>query len=466
MKKIILLAIISSCSTPLHANAEIVQDEVHDRTGADVSWQKERATQDEAVATVQKLLKKPLTVASSVQIALLNNRGLQARFEEIGIAQSDLIEAVTLPNPSVDFDVQFPVASSPANRYGWLIAEDFVRILMIPLKKKISEEQLHVTQLKVSSEVLDLVANVKKSYFAIQADQQLLKRIKIIQETTAAALDLGQNQYKAGNITELSLLQMQAAYSEGRLEIAESETSLQEQRENFNALLGFWGKQTDWEIQGELEQPPIEQLSKAHLESLAIAQRLDLQAAHSDLMMLGTTLGLTKTFRWVPVLDFGVTGERDTDNALNVGPDFRIELPIFNQGQSRISRGQSELRHASAKLEELAISIRADVRKNRDKLASLQSQAAFYHDDLLPVRISIVNQGILEYNAMQFSPYQLFMTKADELRAERGYINTLRDYWTTRAELERVVGGTLNPKKHSLRTKPLGCPEALNQSHE
>ena len=447
MKKIILLAIISSCSTPLHATAEIVQDEVHDRTGADVVWQKERVSQNEAVAILQKLLKKPLTVASAVQIALLNNRGLQARFEEIGIAKSDVIEAVTIPNPSVDFDVQFPVASSPANRYGWLIAEDFVRILMIPLKKKIAEEQLKATQLKVASEVLDLVANVKKAYFGIQADQQLLGRLKIIQETTAAALDLGQSQYKAGNITDLALLQMQASYSEGRLEIAQAEASLEEHREDFNALLGFWGAQTDWEIKGDLAQAPGEKFSKAHLESLAVAQRLDLQAAHSNVMMRVTTLGLTKTFRWVPVLDFGSSGERDTDHALNVGPAFRIELPIFNQGQSRISRGQSELRHASAKLEELAISIRSDVRKNRDKLASLQSQAAFYHDDMLPTRLRIVNQGILEYNAMQFSPYQLFMAKADELRAERGYINTLRDYWMTRAELERVVGGTLNPKK-------------------
>jgi hypothetical protein len=50
---------------------------------------------------VRKLLKEPLTVSSAMQIALLNNRVLQATFEEVGIAQADVIEAVRLPNPSM-----------------------------------------------------------------------------------------------------------------------------------------------------------------------------------------------------------------------------------------------------------------------------------------------------------------------------------------------------------------------------
>jgi outer membrane protein, heavy metal efflux system len=73
--------------------------------------------------------------------------------------------------------------------------------------------------------------------------------------------------------------------------------------------------------------------------------------------------------------------------------------------------------------------------------------AKYYHDDLLPTRIRTVNKAILQYNAMQLSPYELFLAKSQELQAERGYIDTLRDYWITRAELERAVGGTLTPRR-------------------
>ena len=72
--------------------------------------------------------------------------------------------------------------------------------------------------------------------------------------------------------------------------------------------------------------------------------------------------------------------------------------------------------------------------------------AKFYHDDVLPTRIKIVNKALLEYNAMQLSPYELFLAKSQELEAERNYIDTLRDYWITRAKLERTVGGKLTPR--------------------
>ncbi|MGH8047549.1 MAG: TolC family protein [Chthoniobacterales bacterium] len=437
-----ILCVVAFAAGSVHAKSD----------DADALWQKSEASRAEAAGIVKKLVRKPLTVSGAVRIALLNNRSLQATFEDIGVAQADVLQAVTLPNPSVEFEVQFPVTAGALNRYAWVVAQEFVQLVMIPLKKRISEDALEAAQLRVAAQVLDLVAGVKKAYFTVQADQQLIARLKVIQETTAAALDLGQKQFKAGNITDLTLLQMQASYNEGRLDIAEAETDLEGHREDLNELLGLWGDQTDWEIEGDLPLAAGDEFSMRHLESLAVAQRSDLQASRRELASLVSALGLTKTFRYVPVLDFGFTGERDIDGALNMGPQFRVELPIFNQGQSRVARGQSELRRAQAKFEALAVNIRSDVRKNRDRLARLQIRATFYHDTALPDRLRIVNRAIPQYNAMQISAYELFTAKADELRVERGYIDTLRDYWITRAELERAVGGTLMPHKEAVAT--------------
>ncbi len=409
-------------------------------------WQQNEAARSDAAEAVAKLLARPLTVSSAVRIALLNNRGLQATFEDIGVARADVLEAVTLPNPSIEFEVQLPVAAGTLNRYAWVVAQEFVQLLMIPLKKRVSGEALEATQLRVSAQVLELVTRVKKSYFQVQADQQLLARLRTIQETTAAALDLAQKQFKAGNTTDLALLQMQASYDDGRLELAEAGTDLDGHREDLSALLGLWGDQVDWKIGGELPRPTGDDLSMSRLESLAVSQRADLQASRRELVSLVAALGLTKTFRYVPVLDFGFTGERDIDGALNLGPQFRVELPIFNQGQARVARGQAELRRAEAKFEEMAIGIRSEVRKDRDRLARLQERADFYHEHILPDRIRIVNRMIPQYNAMQVSPYELFTAKAQELGAERGYIETLRDYWITRADLECAVGGSLTPR--------------------
>ena len=103
------------------------------------------------------------------------------------------------------------------------------------------------------------------------------------------------------------------------------------------------------------------------LESLAVAQRLDLRAAHRHLTSVVSALRLTKTYRWVPVLNMGFTGERDIDGALNMGPSLSIELPIFNQGQSRVAPGEAQLHMAENKLEALAVDIRSEVRELREQ---------------------------------------------------------------------------------------------------
>ena len=398
-------------------------------------------------ATVDRLFRKPLTVSSAVQIALLNNRNLQATFEDVGIAKSDVLEAVTIPNPTVDFEVQFPVAASQANRYAWLIAQDFVRILLIPLKKRIAEEKLRAVELRVADEVLEVVTAVKVACFTVQADQEMLAKSKMIYESDAAALDLSQKQFEAGNITDLSLLQIQSEYNASRLGLAKAEMELRQHREELNRLLGAWGPQTDWRIAGELPDVPENDFSLRRLETLAVTQRADLQASHRELTSLASALGLTKVYRWVPVLDFGFAGEKDVDGALNMGPSFRLEIPVFNQGQSRISRGEAELRQASAKFEALAVDIRSRVRELRDKLLSLRDQAEFFRRNVLPIREQIVARSLRQYNAMQLGPYDLFRAKADQFAAEKEATATQRDYWITRAQLERTVGGSLNPRK-------------------
>jgi outer membrane protein, heavy metal efflux system len=322
---------------------------------------------------------------------------------------------------------------------------------MIPLKKKFAEERLEAIELRVAAETLELVEKVKATYFMVQADQQLISRLKLIQEANAASLDLGQKQYKAGNITDLALLQLQASYSQGRLDIAKAEADLRDKREELTQLLGLWGSQTAWRIQGDIMPIPDAGFSLKGLESLAVAQRLDLRAAHRELTSIVTALGLRKIYRWVPEQEFGFAGERDVDidGALNMGPSFRLEVPIFNQGQARLARLRAELRRAENQLASLAVEIRSQTRELRDRLISLRDMAKFYHDDLLPTRIKIVNKALLEYNAMQLSPYELFLAKSQELEAERNYIDTLRDYWITRAKLERTVGGKLTPRSNS-----------------
>ncbi len=82
----------------------------------------------------------------------------------------------------------------------------------------------------------------------------------------------------------------------------------------------------------------------------------------------------------------------------------------------------------------------------RDQLVIKRQIARSYQDELLPNERRILEESLKNYNAMQMDDFELFATRAEEARTEREYLEAVRDYWITRAELERAVGGSLNPR--------------------
>src|ERR1700676_3279790 len=283
-----------------------VQQSVQERTGKTVRWEEDQAAHQHALQDVRQLLRKPLTVDTAVQIALLNNRSLQATFEEIGLSAADLLEAATIPNPRLDLAIRFPDKPPSGTYIDYGAAIDFLSIIMIPLKKRVAKDQLEAAALRVADATLELISQVKSAFYSLQASQELLTRFKLIVDTNAASLDLAQRQHEAGNITDFALARLQASYSRSRLDGGSTEAAIRRNRERFNRLLGLWGADTDWQIAGELPEVPSSDLPMRALERLAISQRLDLQADSLQVTSQVKNLGLTKSFRLVGALDFGV----------------------------------------------------------------------------------------------------------------------------------------------------------------
>ena len=446
-----------------------VEDAVKQRTKRTVRWEQDMAARAEAQAQARVLLKKPLTVSSAVQIALLNNRELQATFGEIGLSYADVRQARTLANPEADLSVKFPNAPPTHPLYEWGIAQNFLDLLMLPLRTRVARDRLAAAQFRVSDSVVKLIADVKTAYYELQADQALLARLRIILEAQEASLQLMQKIHAAGNTKDLSLSREQAAYSQARLEVAMAESEGREHREKLNRLLGVWGTDTTWKISGELPPVPDSEPGLKGLETLAVGNRLDLAAARGELESAVKALGLEKKFRFIGALDFGLVGEHDPDGVSLAGPAVRFELPIFNQGQARIARGEAQLNIAQNKFEQLAIDVRSEVRELRDRLITKRDIARFYRDELLPIRQRIVGLTLLDYNGMLLGAFELFTAKREEIEAEHAFIQARRDYWITRAALERAVGGDLESgpraQPKAVTTSPKSSTPATHQNH-
>ena len=425
-----------------------VESTVQQRIGKRVEIRRDVVVDEEIAHAVRAMLRGTLTADRAVQIALLNNRELQATFEDIGIARADLTEAGLLKNPVFDTSARFPDRPPSATNLEFGIVQDFLDLLMIPLRKKVAANELARAELRAGDAVLKLAAEVRSAFYTLQGKQMLFTRLGSLGNTYAAALELSLRQHEAGNISDLELANQQSTYSQSKLDAAQVASEMRSDREKLNRLMGVWGALTEWKMADELPSLPAS-FPTEHLESIAIAQRLDLAAAKAELGAIVQSLGLTKTYRYVGSIEFGVNTERDTDRQRVTGPTLRLELPIFNHGQGRIAKLKAQLRQAERRVEAAAIDIRSDVREARDRALAKKDLAAYHRDQLVPERKRVLDLTLTSYNSMLKGPYDLLLARQNELAAERGYIDALRDYWIARADLERAVGGRLT----TVRTK-------------
>ena len=93
------LALIGCSTFSADGGFGSVEQIARERLNKDLAWTRTEEQQQSATDRVSQLLSKPLSVDDAVQIALLNNKGLQASFSELGISEANFVQAGRLPNP-------------------------------------------------------------------------------------------------------------------------------------------------------------------------------------------------------------------------------------------------------------------------------------------------------------------------------------------------------------------------------
>ena len=436
--------IVSGCAAP-PASFERVRSQVGERTNHHVAWNRGSVDDARITGEVRALLRRPLTAERAVQVALLNNRDLQASFEEIGIAQADLIEAGLLTNPSLGVSVRFPDRSPSGTNVEYSIAQNLIELILRPARTRIAAGQVAQAETRAADQVLKVAAEVKTAFYTAQASRQLLDRLRVVSQVNETAVEFTKRLHEAGNVSDLDLANQQSAYEQSRLEIAQTELQLRRDREKVNRLLGFWGSEINWDMVDHLPEIPGREVSLRGLESRALGQRLDLQARKMQLDSLGEALALRTHTRFLPAeIKLGVDTERDPDGVRVTGPTLDLELPIFNQGQGAIAKLTAQYRQAEREVESLAINIRSEVRSARDQLVAARDLTSHIEKQLLPTRRRALNLTLEQYNYMLKGTYDLLLAKENEIAAERSYLESWRDYWIAHAELERAVGGSLS----------------------
>ncbi|MGF9764688.1 TolC family protein [Microvirga sp. 0TCS3.31] len=312
--------------------------------GADavkISTEPESAAASERVAA---LVKRSLTPGTAVQIALLNNRGLQAAYNELGISEAQYVQASLPPSPRFGFNQLVGDLEVEITRQ---LVGNVLALATLPARSEIARTRLQAAQLRAADATLRLATETRKQFYRAVAANE---RADLIAQAHGSGF--------AGD---------------GDTELTEARMKLRIERERLARLLGLWDD-VEYKLPPRLPTMPSRIRSIREAEAQALRRRLDLQIAKIELEVLAKSLGLTQATRFISAFDLAAQNrykstEKDSAGSVSKtktitdGFAATVEIPLFDFGQARVAEAEQRYLQAANKLAEIAVNARSEARE-------------------------------------------------------------------------------------------------------
>ena len=442
MRRLVVAAIVllgGCASLSEDAGFSDVEKAVQERAGVETKWVRSEDEANTVRGRLKELLAKPLGPKEAVQVALLNNPGLQAGYAEVGIAEADLVQASRWRGPTFSFARLRRGDEIERERSVFF---DVLGLITIPLSVRGEEARFAAAKSRAASEGLRVALETRKAWFTAVSARESARYAEQVKEAAEASAELARRMAAVGNWPKLNLAREQAFYAEATVQLARARQAEASARERLARLMGLWGDDLAFQLPERLpELPQAPREFGPDLEAQALAQRLDVQAARRDTEALARSLGLTKATRFVSLLEFGLINNSEAGQENQRGWEVEIGIPIFDFGTARTARAKRLYMQSVNRVAEAAIQARSEV---RDAYAAYRTNfdvARHYRDEIVPLRKRISEEMVLRYNGMLASVFELLADSREQVAAVNAYIETLRDFWMAESDFQMALTG-------------------------
>lgn len=434
------ILVLSGCATfSKDGGFSSVQSLTQERIGKSVTWVKSDSDAATVEKTIEPLLAKPLSVDDAVTIALLNNKGLQADYAELGIAEANLVQAGRLRNPLFSFGRLKRGDDIEIDRKLML---PVMSLLTMPLASKIERRFFEQAQMRAAGDALRIADETRRAYFSAIAAQQsvtYMEQVKVSAETSA---ELARKMAEVGNWSKLEHAREQAFYADAVTQLARAMQTHVMERESLTRLMGLSGDKTDFKLPDLLPPLPKAPREINDIEAQAMQNRLDVMMARRELAGLSDSLGLTKATRFINILDVGyLHNSYNQSPSRETGYEIELQIPLFDWGGARVARSEALYMQAVNRAAETAINARSEVRTAYASYRSAYDIAKHYRDEVVPLKKRISDEQMLRYNGMLISVFTLLADARAQVMSVNASIEALRDYWMAESELQMAQTG-------------------------
>lgn len=393
---------------------------------------------------VRQLLQAPLSADAAVRIALLNNKGLQAAYNELGIAEASMIESSLPPNPTFALSrVWTPVELDVEER----IAADILALATLPARAEVAAERFHQAQLRAAEETLRVGAETRRRYYRAVAARELVVSLSQAASAADSAAKAAKQLTETGAMNKLDQAREDAFQADVLIQLAKARQEATSDREQLVRGLGLSGSDP-LRLPEALPPLPKRPRSGFNAETEALRRRVDLQIARIEVDALAKSYGLTKATRFINLLEVSgvVRTQRESSGSHGTGSgvEANFQIPIFDFGEVRVRQASEAYMGAVNRLSEKAVNVASQTREAYQTYRSSYNIANRYRNEVLPLRKTISDETMLQYGAMQIDVFSLLTETQRRIAANTAATEAKRDFWLANTNLDAsIVGGGL-----------------------
>lgn len=421
---------------------------VRDTAGAGINKQVMALRNDDdavaARAVIEPLLKRRLSTDTAVQIALLNNRGLQAAYNELGMAEAARVQASLPPNPTFSVERISGFAEIELEKR---IIGNILALATLPVRADIAADRFRQAQLRAAEETLRIAAETRRAYYRAVASRQIIFVLAQAKSSAETATQLSRRLGESGAISKLNQARDQVFYAEVTAQLATARQRMLTERERLVRLMGLWGSDLDFKIPDTLPSMPSRPQVLPAVEVEAVRRRIDIQIARLELSALAKSSGLTQATRFLNLLEASyiekeIKERPNGPRTRDTGFELEFQIPLFDFGEVRTRQAEQTYQQAVNRLAEKAVNARSQAREAYRSYRATYDIAAHYRREVLPLRKIISEETLLRYNAMQIDVFALLTEVRQRTASINAGVEAQQNFWIASVDLAvSVMGG-------------------------
>lgn len=440
----VITTALTGCATfDINENVALTNQEAAMFTGGNLELARSSRDRARRLETANRLLAEPLTRDAAVQLALVNSPSLQSIIARSWATGANAAQSGRIPNPRFSFE-RLVSADGDATDIEHFLAFGLLDVLLVPWKQGAAKQRVAMAKNQLTADVIAEITDVRNAWTKAVAAQQLEDFARQVHVSADASAEMGRRLEAVGNFSRLERARQQVFYADATMALATAQHDAIAAREQLIRVLGLDDSQASALVLPETlpEIPPIP-IQPYEATDTINERRLDVRMAKENLNAALKAEGIGSITSFTD-LELGYRQVKATDDGNSEklgGFEVEVSLPLFDWGGLKRDAMNANTLAALNSYTATVRGVSSNMRESYSAYRTSYDIAAFFRDEVVPLRSLISEENILQYNGMLIGVFELLADSRTQIASVMSAIKANEQFWMADAALQATMIG-------------------------